>query len=123
MTEATVSVSVPAGRLTDESRSYTPAQLLEVALAAYERGLLVALSQAGRDQWNDPELHARLRAQRIAADTARMKACARRQYRQRGLPAGYDYRGGPVDWATGMPAGSACGWLRRTQRSVDRVAA
>lgn len=122
MTEATVSVSMPAGRLTDETQSYT-AQVLEVALAAYEHGLMVALAQAGRDHWNDPELHARLRAQRIAADRARMKACAQRQYRQRGLPAGYDYRGGPVDWVTGMPAGSACGWLRRTQRSVDRVAA
>lgn len=37
-----------------------------------------------------------------------------------GRPAGYSYRGGPVDWETGLPAGSACAWLRRQKRRQEQ---
>lgn len=35
-------------------------------------------------------------------------------------PTGYQYRGGPVDWKTGLPAGSACAWLRRQKRRQEQ---
>jgi hypothetical protein len=52
-----------------------------------------------------------------------MRNNAHARYQRRGLPDGYDYRGGAVDWETGMPAASACAWLRRSQRHATRAAA
>lgn len=92
---------------------YSASEVLEVALAAYQRGLIDAASQAGRDHWNRPELIAGFRAQRIAAEIRAMSERAASRYLARGLPDGYDYKGGPVDFQTGMPLGSACAWLRR----------
>lgn len=34
----------------------------------------------------------------------------------------YRYRGGPVDWETGLPAGSACAWLRAKRRRDAELA-
>jgi hypothetical protein len=89
---------------------YSSAEMLEVALAAYEQGYLDAMSQAGRQRWHvDAE---RFRAARIQTEVRAMKANAARQHTVRGYPGGYDYRGGPVDFETGLPAGSGCAWLR-----------
>lgn len=102
---------------------YTSAEVLEVALAAYERGLMDARSQAGRDRWNDPAVAEPFREQRIAQEIAEMRRRAEVRYIARRLPAGYDYKGGAVDWETGMPAGSGCAWLRRAQRARQRAVA
>lgn len=56
-------------------------------------------------------------AQRLAARLAQMEAACTRLAQQMGRPAGWNYRGGTVDWNTGLPEGSACAWLRR-RRSV-----
>lgn len=91
---------------------FTAAEVLEVALAAYERGLADARAQAGRDRWNDPAIAEPFRQQRIAQEVAAMRLRAEVRYIARQMPDGYDYKGGPVDWDTSMPAGSGCAWLR-----------
>lgn len=50
------------------------------------------------------ELEARYEERRIADNLAA------------GRHPGYRYRGGEVDWETGLPARSACAWLRNKQR-------
>ncbi len=61
-------------------------------------------------------------ANRLQARLDQMAEARDRMNANLGRPPGWDYRGGPVDWETGLPAGSACAWLRRTRR-VRRVAA
>jgi hypothetical protein len=102
---------------------FTAAEVLDAVLAAYERGLTDGQAQAGRDRWNDPAILEPFRQQRINREIAEMKLRAEVRYLGRQLPAGYDYKGGPVDWATGMPAGSGCAWLRRTQRIRQQAVA
>ena len=46
---------------------------------------------------------ARPYAARVADRTALFEACADRTARTLGRPAGWTYRGGPVDWASGEP--------------------
>ena len=42
---------------------------------------------------------------------------------QAGRHPGHRYRGGPVDYETGLPAGSACAWLRnRRRREAEQLA-
>jgi hypothetical protein len=42
---------------------------------------------------------------------------------QVGRHPGYRYRGGAVDWETGLPVGSACAWLRNKRlRDVENLA-
>lgn len=43
------------------------------------------------------------RAQRIARELAAMRALCDQVSAELGRPAGYTYRGGPVDWDTGRP--------------------
>lgn len=52
------------------------------------------------------------REDRIRAELAEGQMIASGVAREMGRPAGYRYRGGAVDWETGLPAGSACAWLR-----------
>jgi hypothetical protein len=61
------------------------------------------------------------RQQRIAAEHTTMRAAADQVAAELGRPIGYTYRGGPVDWDTGMPAGSACAWLRRHHATAVRA--
>lgn len=96
-----------------EIGTYTAAEVLDVALAAYQRGRDDAASQAGRDEWAREQVVAAFRSARIAAELTGMRDAAASRYLTRGYPAGYDYKGGPVDYETGMPAGSGCAWLRR----------
>jgi hypothetical protein len=124
MTEATVSTGVSTSRQADhDPRIYTAADMLDAVLAAYERGRLDAITDLNRNHWNNPDVAATLRAGRRAAESVFMKQDADARYRQRGLPAGYQYRGGAVDWETGFPLGSGCAWLRRKQRHQPRAAA
>lgn len=95
-----------------ETPVYTAAEVLQVALAAYQRGLDDATSQAGRNRWSNNASAAAYRAARIQDEVALMKAVATSGYLSRGYPNGYDYKGGPVDFETGLPAGSGCAWLR-----------
>lgn len=53
--------------------------------------------------------------QRVAQRIAEADQCAARVNTELGRPPGYQYRGGPVDWHTGMPAGSACAWVRASR--------
>jgi hypothetical protein len=42
---------------------------------------------------------------------------------QIGRHPGHRYRGGAVDWESGLPAGSACAWLRNKRlREVEQMA-
>jgi hypothetical protein len=124
MTEATVSTRVSTDRQADPGPPiYTAADMLDVALAAYERGRLDAITELNRNHWNHPDTVSRARHARRQAETAAMRRAADAGYRQRGLPDGYQYRGGPVDWETSMPAGSGCAWLRRQRRHYRRAAA
>jgi hypothetical protein len=96
-----------------EEKLYTATELLDIVLAAYERGLTEGRVAAGRDRWRNPAVADSFRAARVRVEVAEMKRRAVRHRGARGYPTGYDYRGGAVDWETGMPAGSACAWLRR----------
>jgi hypothetical protein len=124
MTEATVSTRVSTDRQADSGEPiYTAADMLDAVLAAYERGRLDAITELNRNHWNHPDTVSRARHARRAVETAALKRTADQQYRQRGLPAGYRYTGGPVDWDTGMPLGSGCAWLRRKRQNIPRAAA
>lgn len=124
MTEATVSTGVSTSRQADhELPVYTAADMLDVVLAAYERGRHDAIADLNRNHWNSPDVASRLRQARQTAESADMKRVADSRYRQRGLPDGYRYRGGAVDWETGFPLGSGCAWLRRRKQNIPRLAA
>lgn len=59
------------------------------------------------------------RERRIRRELQEATERAQELARQMGRPEGYTYRGGAVDWETGLPAGSACAWLRaREGRNV-----
>jgi hypothetical protein len=102
---------------------FTAAEVLEVVRDAYSRGFDAGQAQAGRDHWNDPAIAEPWRQERINTEIAQMKLRAEARYARRHLPDGYDYKGGAVDWHTSMPAGSACAWLRRTQKLPRRMSA
>jgi hypothetical protein len=107
-----------------ESRRYTADQVLGLTLAAYERGRFDAEVNELHATWAEYDEPQLTREQRVAARTAEMKRSADRVAAELGRPAGYRYRGGPVDWQTGMPLGSACAWLRSAPfRQRKRVAA
>lgn len=59
--------------------------------------------------------------QRHARRLAEMEAAAVRLADQMGRPPGWRYRGGPVDYDTGLPVGSACAWLRRRRTPPPRI--
>jgi hypothetical protein len=110
------------GREQQEDAMYTSAELLEAVLAAYGRGYDAGRAQAAREHWNSPAVRGPLRAARAAADASAMRRRAEANYLNRGLPAGYDYRGGTVDWHTSMPEGSGCAWLRRKRQNLEAAA-
>lgn len=66
------------------------------------------------------ELAGQTRAVRVATELRDMAASAGRVAEELGRPAGYRYQGGPVDWETGLPAGSPCAAARRigAQRGI-----
>jgi hypothetical protein len=124
MTEATVSTDVANDRQRiGNPPIYTATDMLDVVLAAYERGRLDAIADLNRNNFNSPDYAAPLRNARRATEVALMRGSADLRYEQRGLPKGYQYRGGPVDWDTGMPQGSGCAWLRRKRQHYPRAAA
>lgn len=63
--------------------------------------------------------------QRIQARIAEMEKTVPTHNTTMGRHPLWRYRGGPVDYDTGMPANGFCTWLRRRQRTVavDRKAA
>jgi hypothetical protein len=95
----------------------------EAEAQAYAAGQLDALRNFAQE-------HARLELlgenwrERAVADYQAVEAQRRAEAEQRaeerriadniaaGRHPGYRYRGGPVDWESGLPAGSACAWLR-----------
>lgn len=101
-----------------DEKLYTAAELLETVLAAYEKGLTEGAAAAGRARWADPAVAGSFRAERIRIEITAMKERAAVRYLSRCYPEGYDYRGGPVDWESGLPAGSGCAYLRNL-RSVS----
>jgi hypothetical protein len=115
----TVNQDVASDHAPSEGGTYTAAVVLYVAMAAYQRGRDDAASQAGRDQWRREEVVSAFRAARLSAEISWMRDKAQSRYLARGYPDGYDYKGGPVDWETGLPAGSACAWLRRQRRRTQ----
>jgi hypothetical protein len=107
-----------------ESRIYTDEQVLNLTRSAYERGRFDAEVNELHATWAEYDEPQLTREQRVAARTVEMKRCADRVAAELGRPAGYRYRGGPVDWHTAMPLGSACAWLRSAPfRQRQRVAA
>ena len=113
---ADTTATSPAGRQEHDDASirfYTSAEVLDVALGAYERGLAAAAINAGRSHWNDPGNVQTFRARRIASELESMRKRAEVRNIIRGRPEKFRYAGGPVDWDTGYPAMSACAWLRR----------
>lgn len=100
-----------------EEKQFTADELLEMVLAAYERGLTDARAEQTRDFWHSPAVE-QIKKARQLSEARTMKHRARARYEARGYPYGYDYRGGPVNWETGLPQGSGCAWLR-VQRMFD----
>lgn len=96
-----------------KEKLFTAAELLDIVLAAYERGLLDAATQAARTRWNNSQLAVQLRNGRRQSEIRWMRERAATAYEARGLTAGYDYRGGSVDYDTGMPPRTPCAGLRR----------
>jgi hypothetical protein len=98
---------------TSEEIGYQRA-LRHVAERAADHGLLNPHKPAARltgEQWTQARI-------------AQAEACAARINVAMGRHPLWQYRGGAVDWDSGLPQGSACAWLRRTRRKPDkRVAA
>lgn len=97
--------------------------LEEVRAEAYAAGHLDALRDFAREHARLELLGLNWREQGIADHKALVQArkdAALERYEERriadnlaaGRHPGYRYRGGPVDWMTGLPEGSACAWLR-----------
>ncbi len=107
--------AVPPGHA-ETVPTYSPDDMLDLVLAAYERGYTAGLIEGGRRTWNTPEVADRFRRARQQAEAADMKERASRNYTRHGYPDGYDYRGGAVNWETGLPQGSGCAWLRIHRR-------
>lgn len=104
------------------------AKALELARAdAYARGRLDELravaEEHARLELLGPNWRQQAVADHLAAERKRTAMFTARAEERRiadnvaaGRHPGYRYRGGPVDWHTGLPAGSACAWLRNKQR-------
>lgn len=75
-----------------------------------------AAGAAELDAWWNP-VGRRTYAEQVAARVAEFEECAAAGYRRMGYQAGYEYRGGPVDFETGLPARSVCAWARRYARA------
>jgi hypothetical protein len=99
-------------------RLYTADEVLDLALAAYKRGRFDGDILEARASWSDHREPHLTREQRVAARLAEMESGHAALNRELGRPNGYRYRGGPVDWETGLPAGSPCAWLRRQRAPV-----
>ena len=95
-----------------ERRLYTAAEVLEIAIEGYRRGLTDGRAEASRDRWRNLVVVDSFRAARIRTEVHAMKERSGRLHTSYGYPAGYEYRGGFVDWETGLPEGSGCAWLR-----------
>ncbi|MGK5682466.1 hypothetical protein [Actinoplanes sp. URMC 104] len=100
-----------------EEKLYGAAELLDMVLAAYGKGLIDGRSDSQRRLRHDHDNTTLFQAARIQAEVRAMKQQAARQYESRGYPHGYNYRGGPVDWVSGLPAGSGCAWYRKYRSS------
>jgi hypothetical protein len=95
--------------------NFGDAILAEMALA--DLPLDVAVMVLGTD-WRTDAM--RMRRDRLT----RAEECREERARERriaenvaaGRHPGYRYRGGAVDWETGLPSGSACAWLRAKRR-------
>lgn len=62
---------------------------------------------------------ARKTAEQWIADRIALFEAGREKTNARlGRPPGYEYRGGPVDWETGMPVNGFCSWLRRRSNAT-----
>lgn len=96
-----------------EEKLYSAAELLDIVLAAYERGIKDGYTNRRREYWREPGILAAFRHARMRTEATAMRRRSDVRHTIYGYPEGYDYRGGPVDWTTGMPAGSGCAWLRR----------
>lgn len=106
-----VSAYTRTPEINDSAQRYTAAEVLQIALSAYRRGRFdgdVLELRASWEQHEEPHL---TREQRIAIRLAEMESRHAEQNRRLGRPDGYRYRGGPVDWETGLPAGSLCARL------------
>jgi hypothetical protein len=107
---------------------------LDVAVMVREaemRGYIQGHRAALREVTLHPELLStlgtdwRTDAMRMRRDRlTRAEECREERARERriaenvaaGRHPGYRYRGGAVDWETGLPSGSACAWLRAKRR-------
>lgn len=107
--------------------------LEEVRVEAYAAGQLDALREFAREHARLELLGENWRERAIADHRALVQArhdAANARYEERliadniaaGRHPGYRYRGGAVDFETGLPEGSACAWLRRKQRQNDELA-
>lgn len=86
------------------------------SLGQYVSDLLSRADEIGR---NARQAASRTSHQRYLDRLADMKHSADDMNRKLGRPHGYSYRGGPVDWETGLPARSACAWLRNHPQNGD----
>lgn len=73
--------------------------------------------------WRDAAMAMRAEQIQHREECAQARADARREAVNvaAGRHPGYRYRGGPVDWHTGLPVGSACAWLRRQRGQLATV--
>lgn len=104
-----------------ERRAYAAGQLDALRAFAVEHARLELLGENWRERAiadhraaeakRKAEIETRAEERRIADNIAA------------GRHPGYRYRGGPVDWLTGLPEGSACAWLRnRRRRHAEQLA-
>jgi hypothetical protein len=120
--------------LSDEMLDLLEEVRAEAERRAYHAGQLDALRDFAREHARLELLGPNWREQGIADHRALVQArkdAAFARYEERrvadniaaGRHPGYRYRGGAVDWESGLPAGSACAWLRnRLRGDVEQTA-
>jgi hypothetical protein len=84
-------------------QTYTANEVRALLYTAYIHGRHEADINELQAIWAEKREPRLTRERRVAARIAEMEAAAARINAELGRPPGYEYRGGPVVWATGAP--------------------
>lgn len=115
-----VSPYVRADQSDRPAEMLNPDRVVNLMFAAYRRGRLDGDLHELRAGWAEHREPRLTYEQRVAVRIAEYTEAAEAINARLGRPAGYRYRGGAVDWWTGLPSGSACAWLRSTPQRRRR---
>lgn len=121
--ELTGHLPLPVAKLLEraETRGYMAGRLATLQQVAQNVAELDLLGEGWRETAVAALAHAREQQRQAREEAASARLAARAEADGSDRHAGYRYRGGAVDYDTGLPAGSACAWLRRQRAQAAAV--